>query len=343
MQPPEEAPLTASAIGDAVAPTVTPAVDEAPPRAATWTERPPSTPWCPPALTAHVPELRDVAGADAISRLDIGMAGWRVVGASRRGRLHAHRAEHREDAMAQVAWKHGWVVAVADGAGSAPLSRLGAELAVRCVIDTLVTRTVHDPVRDVVAALSDATQRAIARVSRLATDAAIDPRHLRCTLLTAAVIRVDGREEGACAQVGDGVIATVSRDGVVRRVGEGDAGEYSGEVACFVPDPCAAARAAATCTRFDAAQCDAVLIASDGVEDPFYPIDRTGSALVQQLRDGVTAVLPGFQRQEPQPSVLSAAHPDRALLEWLRFEKRGENDDRTFVIAHRPMRAQSGP
>jgi hypothetical protein len=309
---------------------------EEPPRPATWQDRPPDGAWCPEALRPFAPELGTIVGDDTMHRVNVAAAGWRVVGATRRGRMHAHRAEHREDAMAQAAWKHGWVLAVADGAGSAAHSRIGAELAVR----SLVQRVLDDVVaaaRDVSAetALREAMQTAIARVARLAAESATDPRSLRCTLLAACAVRSAAGEHIAIAQVGDGVVAAVSRDGRITRIGAGDSGEFSGEVACFVPDPCAAERATLSAHLLDAADVEMLIVASDGVEDPFYPIERTGRLLVEQLLHGVHEPFPGFQRQTMQQQLLRAENPGEALVEWLRYEKRGENDDRTFVIAHR--------
>jgi hypothetical protein len=83
-----------------------------------------------------------------------------------------------------------------------------------------------------------------------------------------------------------------------------------------------------------------VLVATDGVEDPFYPIPRTGPALFAQLDGGVAAPLDGFQRQSAHGPVLGDGVPGAVaaarLLEWLAFEKRGENDDRTAVLLSRP-------
>jgi hypothetical protein len=83
-----------------------------------------------------------------------------------------------------------------------------------------------------------------------------------------------------------------------------------------------------------------VLVASDGVEDPFYPIARTGEALFAQLRDGSAGRLPDFQRQATLGPIVGASAPAggaaaERLAEWLGFEKRGENDDRTLVALSR--------
>jgi hypothetical protein len=82
-----------------------------------------------------------------------------------------------------------------------------------------------------------------------------------------------------------------------------------------------------------------VLVATDGVEDPFYPIPRTGPALFAQLDGGVAAPLDGFQRRARTARAGRRRARRRAaarLLEWLAFEKRGENDDRTAVLLSRP-------
>jgi hypothetical protein len=338
---PASPPDAPSSAVDAGSPVV-PAADETP-RPATWTEREPTSPWCPEPIAPFVPELRTVVPPDAVSRVDLGTTGWRVIGASRRGRIHAHKGQHREDAMAQATWANGWAVAVADGAGSATFSRIGAELAVRTVVDTVLAAVVVGAAREAAPLLEQAMHAGIARVARLASEGAIDPRQLRCTLLAAARLQVARRDVIVCAQVGDGVVATVDVTGRVTRVGTGDAGEYSGEVACFVPDACAMTRASASVVVLDAASIVHVLVASDGVEDPFYPIERTGGRLLDQLLHGVREPLPGFQRQDAQPAVLTARDPGAALLDWLRYEKRGENDDRTLVVAHRtPLPTREG-
>jgi hypothetical protein len=139
-------------------------------------------------------------------------------------------------------------------------------------------------------------------------------------------------------QVGDGVVAVRTADGQVRVLGRPDGGEFSGEVTCFVPDACADARGAEVYTLSLDGVTD-VVVATDGVEDPFYPLARTGAALFAQLRDGTEAPLDGFQRQPTLGPVLgSATSGDVAaerLAEWLTFEKRGENDDRTLVALWR--------
>ena len=78
-----------------------------------------------------------------------------------------------------------------------------------------------------------------------------------------------------------------------------------------------------------------IIIASDGVDDPWYPFARHAPTLVAQLRDGVrddNALAAGVTQSMRGP-VLGGNDPVHALMEWLAFEKRGENDDRTLFVA----------
>jgi hypothetical protein len=80
-----------------------------------------------------------------------------------------------------------------------------------------------------------------------------------------------------------------------------------------------------------------VLLASDGVEDPWYPLPRHAASLYQQLQQGVSSEHATAAGVSPAhtTTVLNAPDPVRALVEWLSFEKRGENDDRTLCVARR--------
>ena len=346
------------ASSDADEPTGTPAATEpaaSPPPAASWQSRPAEAPWCPPAVADAFPwaaahdDREDVTAATATPP-------WRLLAASRRGRVHAHHGTHREDAVACASGPWGWVMAVADGAGSAEWSRVGAAAACRAAVASVVTRQTADASsramsgstasagaapeggRDSAtrAMVVEAAHAAVGALDEIAATAALPPRSLRTTLLVAVMDRGAEHDTLAVTQVGDGGVLALGADGTVRLVGEGDGGAYSGEVSCFLPDEGARQRAdaAATVLQWDVA---AVVLCTDGIEDPFYPLARGGVALLRQLRDGVDDPLPGF-RQEARDAVLDAPDPSGALLAWMGFEKRGENDDRSLAIAWRaPM------
>ena len=322
-----------------------PAVAEPPaPVAAVWQDRPAEEPWCPAELRAHLGDglawAADAAPDTNDARAVPLGAGWRALAAARRGRVHAHAGQHREDAFAVHSAGPVAIAVASDGAGSARWSRVGAEVTCRETVRVAAAALAAAPDRSPAAlgaALSAGVAAACTALRELAGRAGAPPRDFRCTALAVALDAEAGTL--AAVQVGDGVVALRAADGSVRLLGESDGGEYSGEVSCFVPDACADARAAAPVTAALDGVAD-VLVATDGVEDPFYPIPRTGPALFAQLDGGVAAPLDGFQRQSAHGPVLGGGVPGAEaasrLLEWLAFEKRGENDDRTAVLLSRP-------
>jgi hypothetical protein len=334
--------------GDAASPGAAAPPAEAPVVAATWQERPAADAWCPAELVPHLGDglawLAAVEYRDVDARADDAHPGWRAVAATRRGRVHAHAGAHREDAFAVASGGGALVAVVSDGAGSSRFSRVGAEVTCREAARVAAAALGRAP--DALGeALAAGVAAACAALRGLAERAGVPPKDFRCTAL--AVALRDGGPAGAggpggvlaAVQVGDGVVAARAADGTVRVLGGGGGGEFSGEVSCFVPDACADARGAEAVV-VPLGDVTEVLAATDGVEDPFYPLGRTGPALFAQLREGTAAPLDGFQRQPPVGPVAGPAAPDgpeaaRRLAEWLGYEKRGENDDRTLVLLTR--------
>lgn len=316
--------------------SVPPVVDEPPPRA-TWSSRPPDAAWCPPEweplLLTLVPEWRAsaLAGSDVdVVTATIQQGQWTVLAGSRRGRLHAHRGDHREDAIALRVTDHGWCGAVADGAGSAPWSRIGATVATHTFCAVFAAAT--GPSRARAATAADAV---FDTLRALATAFDIPARALRTTLLAIAVTDHDV----VTMQVGDGGIVLVDADGTASSPHLGDSGEFSGEVTHFLPDDGSRERLQASLHVVPRTQVHAVLLASDGIEDPWYPLPRHAPLLITTLTDGVnddraTEVLAAngvaFSWRGP---VCLADDPSTALGHWLSFEKRGENDDRSLLFA----------
>jgi hypothetical protein len=314
----------------------------APVTAATWAEKEPDRPWCAESLAAALPWAATHAYAHEATVQHDGP--WHVAGATRRGRVHAHAGDFREDAMAVHVADDLVLAVVSDGAGSATHSRVGSEHTCRTVRETVVaawpalaTAGDADALATALgAALGDGVAAAATALRAVAAQVeGVQPRDFRCTVIAAAWGRsARGDEALVVVQVGDGIAAVLDADGTVTRTADGDSGDFSGEVTCFVPDEGCEARARAV-VRLDPARTGALLVATDGIEDPFYPITKRGADIVRQLRDGNDATLDGFVRQPAHGPVLG--HPDAAanLATWLRFEKRGENDDRTIVALTR--------
>lgn len=258
-------------------------------------------------------------------------APWQVLGASLRGRSHAHRAEHRDDAIAALAANDVLLLAVADGAGSSALSRIGAAVTAQLAVTRTAARFAAAPAQDGMVArlgtaMAHAAHDAAVRLHDLAAAAEVSPAALRTTLILVAI----AGDLLLVSQVGDGAVLVQRRDGTVQRVGAQRASAWAGEVTCFVPDACAMTEAAAL-RQVDAADVTLVALMTDGVDDPFHPLEQSGSALVEQWRHGTSAPI-GTARQPVIGSVLGDA---AALQQWMTFEQRGEVDDRSLLLAWR--------
>ena len=307
----------------------------------------PAAPWCPDEWRAHLDAIAPglfasgtAAAMHEATGASLRAAPWTLVLSSRRGRLHAHRGDHREDAGHLVHFAGGWGAAVADGAGSATYSRIGSALATDVVTHTLREALQHGaaPVDTLEPALRQAAQAAHEAQRDFAARAGLALRDLRTTLLVAAL----HHDRLGVMQVGDGAMAIVHNDGTVSHPHAAATGDYSGEVTHFLPDDGALAVLQSSITIMSAANVAAVLLASDGVEDPWYPFTRWAGPLVLSLAHGIPAAVDGEAALPPSlapshpASVLRAADPVQALADWLAFEKRGENDDRTLCLAFTP-------
>ena len=309
-----------------------PTVADEPPTRPTWATKPPGVPWCPVEWSTHLSafDRRDALEAVEVATRHVAHGDWQIVAASRRGRLHAHRGEHREDAVAVRATVDGWCGAVADGAGSAPYSRIGALIATQAFCDTFAAAT--GPLEARATASASACYLAL---RNFAVATGLAPRDLRTTLLAVAV----SSQHVVSLHVGDGGLVLRHADGTVLLPHEGDAGEFSGEVMHFLPDDGSEQRLLASVTVRPIAGLQAVLLATDGIEDPWYPLARNaprlfgslhslGTTDAEQIREAI-----GVQWTW-NGSVLGSAAAGTAMGEWLTFEKRGENDDRTLLVAY---------
>ena len=179
-----------------------------------------------------------------------------------------------------------------------------------------------------------AAKAAITELNQIAEKAAFLPKDFRCTLLCAVLYMGTRADVALTSQVGDGFFAGLSRDGQARRYGSSDSGSYSGQVTCFVPDA-DALNHAARIRSIELADLEALILCSDGIEDPYYPLEKNAAAIFRQLCDGEANSLPGFEAAKLPGPVIGDVSARERLAQWLAFEKKGENDDRTILIVHR--------
>jgi len=258
----------------------------------------------------------------------VGVSEWRILGVSRRGRLHAHEGKYREDAFIG-ATEGGWhFVAVADGAGSADLSRVGATRAVQAALESIreslrerddEAAVASPDTRQAVAdALVDALGDAARALEQEAQHRSIPIRDLATTLL---ILAHQPALEGHCvvtAQVGDGCIAAWSSSRHVLALGKPEHGRFAGET-YFLTSMSSDSdfRTRVHIEDEVAPDVSLFLVMTDGVADDFFPVDEQLEKLIREL-----------------PHVLEVENREAEdrLLELLAYRKRASFDDRTLVV-----------
>lgn len=277
----------------------------------------------------------------------------RVIAARTRGRSHAHVGSCCDDDFFVYADpSDGWYIAiVADGAGSATLSRRGSQLVVQAAGDHLRQLLAGIEGRQVLAAvaavqagesvqtrqtLHDALVATVGAAARQAMQALVDARSATPEripavreLATTFLIGVARRcgEQWLCAGywVGDGLVG-VHREGFAPvLLGEVDSGEYAGQTRFLDPvevSPDALKK------RVRYVLCDdftAFVLMTDGVSDPRFDTvaqlsdAEPWSALWQEIGQAVLPFDPDGQA-------------DQRLLAWLGFWSQGNHDDRTIAL-----------
>ena len=252
-----------------------------------------------------------------------------LIAASRRGRAHAHEGGCRDDdvALHVAPERGGWhVLAVADGAGSAPLSRAGSAAACEAARSALA-RSLGEDAGDLAAPLLDAAHAAADAVETLAAADTRPVGDYATTLLLAVARCREGRWEIAAFAVGDGAIVLYDATG---NEGAGEAvplcrpdeGEFAGQTrfldgaALDAPD---VARRVFTVMR---PRFTALIAMTDGVTDPKFP--TTPSLADPEAWREVWADLgPALDPDRPRA--------EGRLLDWLDFWSRGNHDDRTLA------------
>lgn len=247
-----------------------------------------------------------------------------IVGASKRGRSHAHGGGFREDHIGARVVGPWHLLAVADGAGSAALSRLGSRIAVETALDALAASLNPSPsgegLQEVSAVLVSAARAAVDALDARAAADAIDRRALSTTLILTVVRRVEAGIFTAAIGIGDGGAGIVDlTTGTLATLTLPDGGEFAGQTRFLDTVSCAEARVLTDIRP----GFSALLLMTDGITDPHLPteaafanVDRW-AALWREISGAV--------------DVRSVAATDQ-LLAWLDFWSHGNHDDRTLLV-----------
>jgi serine/threonine protein phosphatase PrpC len=277
-----------------------------------------------------------------------------VLGASLRGRSHAHVGSFRDDDMAMV-----WIPAsswysltVADGAGSARFSRQGSKIACEVVksqiadyfsgeenrMSQLLTEQGNNS--DFLPSVWNELYHLFGKTALQARKAIEDQalsiqatsRDFHTTLITALLHPLgDGRWFVATFSIGDGAAAIVSAPGgdpcLLTRP---DGGDYAGQTV-FLTMSEALATGESIMGRIQMAiipEFDALILVTDGISDPRFDSEAA-------LADPIAWSALWRDLKLAMPTADSPKAAAEAVLNWMEFHSPGHHDDRTLILASR--------
>gem|GEM_PF-1620572 len=248
--------------------------------------------------------------------------GWSMLAASRRGKMHAHKALFREDAfgMGEAA---GWHFAVvADGGGSRPLARVGANLAAEVAVNAMSEfvrkvenseLTMEETCRY---ALESGMRKAYEALQNEAGKRGLKLDDFGTTYLALAHRWLGGQKRHIVGvlQVGDGLIAAHLANKTVQVLANADVGESASQTLFITSRPWKDWLDRIQLLELEA---EPLMFASmcDGVSDDLIPYPRNLARFFEFMQD--------IALRDPA---------EESLLEFLKYEKRGSFDDRTIAL-----------
>ncbi len=286
---------------------------------------------------------------DGVSRKDI-------VAASKRGRSHAHEGKPRDDHFLlhyckETEW---YIIAVADGAGSAKYSREGSRIAceisvahckealtsssefenaIRLFADNSESKEarklVGDKIYSIVGNAALKAHNAIKREAERKEGAKM--KDYATTLLLAICKRFEYGWAVASFWVGDGAMCVYDAEKhTADMLGMPDEGEFAGQTRFLtMSEIFADSTAFYQRLRFRIyPDFTALMLMTDGVSDPKFETDANlqnpdkWDALWKDLIDNGVELTDDNEKSQEQ------------LLEWLDFWDRGNHDDRTIAILY---------
>lgn len=283
-----------------------------------------------------------------------------LVGASKRGRSHAHTGIYRDDDFFIGHVKEtGWDISVvSDGAGSCKYSRRGSELICKDGGERLHLllsgddgKKLTDAVADYKAALDagqavDAAEANIRNAlwttigyaahhaTKRLQDEMADRTDLNAVMKDYSSTALFGIAKKfsfgtLCAAywVGDGAVAVMKEDGTHILLGEADGGEYSGQTRFLSPEFVKPDELTKRLRFALVPDFKALVLMTDGVSDPYFETDAglNNASKWKELWDELEGSVDLSKRGDKL---------DERILSWLDFWSAGNHDDRTLALIY---------
>lgn len=279
-----------------------------------------------------------------------------IVAASKRGRSHAQEGKPRDDHFRMEYMDNGWyIMAVADGAGSARYSRKGSEVACNESVDYCMSKlgqskafedaignygnlqdTSEEEARKVVGnfmydIVGKAAFKAYKAIESEAALMKLPTKYYATTLLLTICKKFSFGWFVASFWVGDGAICLYDRKAHTAKIlGIPDEGDYAGQTRFLtMPEIFKDATALYQRLRFNIVDdFTALFLMSDGVSDPKFETDANlnnpdkWDALWDDLKENGVELTDDNEASKDQ------------LLDWLDFWAPGNHDDRTIAILY---------
>lgn len=300
--------------------------------------------------------LKVEAGKDGSPKKDI-------VAASQRGRSHAQEGKARDDHFSLFHCEESdwYIIAVADGAGSAKYSRKGSEVACNTVIDHCKNLLFENPefeasireyeadrdnqekrtnvtrhVIDIVYKGAMKAHEAVKKVAEANEESKL--KDFATTLMFAVCKKYDFGWFIASFWVGDGAMCLFDENNkTAKLLGTPDEGEFSGQTRFLTmpeifrdPEVVAKRLRMAIVPDFTA-----LFLMSDGVSDPMFETDKNLNdyAKWEEFYNNLKNGFPDDEIGGVDLSDDNEAAKDQ-LLGWLDFWSPGNHDDRTIAILY---------
>jgi serine/threonine protein phosphatase PrpC len=276
-----------------------------------------------------------------------------MVAASQRGRSHAIEGKPRDDDFKLYFDKatEWYIMVVADGAGSAPYSRKGSQIACETAVEvcklqiaeignlleeqigfygekkTEERKDVYEFLHQIV---GKAAFEAYKKICEEAASKQRKPKEYATTLLISTCKKFEFGWFVGAFWVGDGGIGIYRKEPQELKIlGEADGGEFAGQTRFLTMPEIFSDRVR---TRFEIVEdFEAVILMTDGVTDPKFETDANLNRIEKwhTLWDDLNG------NNEDNLKVNFSdnnEHTAEQLLNWLNFWSKGNHDDRTIAI-----------